>query len=163
MPRQLFVFQHVQDGKFVAVGVLRAVDAVRPDFLRQDVLLDGGEADMVEEALLVRKREHALDADGGAVFQAGLDGQKPQPLAPLILADDQRRHFSQIFPHGSQRHAADDFAVRLHENEKIADVPVEIGQGPGEKLSLESSLHQEGVDFFHVADHGLARSDITFL
>ena len=87
-PVNLIFRKDVKNSEFVAVRVLGAVHTVGPDFLGKNILLNGGETDMIEEAFLVGKRKHAFDANGRTVGKTCLDGQKPQSLASLIFADN---------------------------------------------------------------------------
>lgn len=87
-PVNLIFRKDVKDSEFVAVRVLGAVHTVGPDFLGKNILLNGGETDMIEEAFLIGEREHAFDANRRAVGKTCLDSQKSQPLASLILTDN---------------------------------------------------------------------------
>ena len=87
-PVNLIFRKDVKNSEFIAVRVLGAVHTVGPDFLGKNILLNGGETDMIEEAFLIGKREHAFNANGRAVSKTRLDSQKPQALASLIFADN---------------------------------------------------------------------------
>ena len=72
-PVNLIFRKDVKNSEFIAVRVLGAVHTVGPDFLGKNILLNGRETDMIEEAFLIGEREHAFDANRRAVGKTCLD------------------------------------------------------------------------------------------
>src|SRR5512137_2472763 len=80
------------------VRILPALEAVRPDLLRQLRALDLVEPHRMEEILLVREREDAVDLQGDRFGNAGPDQRLSDGLVSIVSGYIKRADFGEVIP-----------------------------------------------------------------
>lgn len=136
-------------GKFVTVGEFMAFQAVSPDLLGENRLVDILKADLMEKLRDVRERENALDAELFGFSDAFGDEPFSDPLCSFFFGDDERTDLSQVFPQAMEGTNTEQVLV-LKSQVQIPDMLIEFVEGTGQHLSLFCVRVNEAVNVLNV-------------
>ena len=154
----LVVHRGLNEGDFIAVGILRTIHAFLPHLLGQLVL---GRLDIVafgkEAGLVGQGKEHGHTTLDAFLFQM-LHQLATDAGAFMLGTHRQTTDFRQSVPHEVQRAAAQKM-VALHGDDIIPQVFVDGVAGTGQHEPLLGIIIQQLVNIFHVAEFGRTKSN----
>src|SRR5512139_2460864 len=129
----------------VAVGELRALQAIGPDLVGELGLVHPVETEPLEELRLVREREHARDPQHDRLGDARLHQLRADPAAHPPLLHGEGPHLREVLPHDVDGGGADHLpAVLVHE--VVPQVLVDVAEGPREHVPLAGVVGDQFLD-----------------
>jgi hypothetical protein len=138
---------------FVTLGELGAMEAIRPDFLRKDILVHDSEAHVLKEFIFIGQGKYLFDAQLPGFVNARLYEQASDP--PLVVG---RRHgqgsdFRKVFPNDVQTAAPCDLiGLPIHIDVHVTQVRIELAQGTGQEPSIPGKLAQHLLYGGHIGN-----------
>ena len=149
----LVVHRGLDEGDFIAVRILRAIDAFLPDLLGQLVLRCLNIVAFGKEARLIGQGEEHGHTALNALFLQMLNQLATDAGAFMLRTHGQTADFRQPVPYEMQRTAAQKM-VALHGDDIIPQIFVDGVAGEGQHEPFLGIIIQQLVDAFHVAEFG---------
>jgi hypothetical protein len=147
-----------QYGRLIAIRIFRAMDAVRPYFLRQHILVNFHKTKFPEKLFLVRQRKDTPYAEAVGFAKTLLDNAPAQALPAKRLIHHKRTYFRQILPDNGKSATGRQASVIKLSHIKIPHMLIQVCERPRQKLPLAGAIAQKFLDSFHVANAGFAKT-----
>lgn len=143
------------ESDFVAFGKLGAMEAVRPDLLRENILVHHSKSHTLEKTGFVSERKETVDSQLTSLRNARFHQKPPQPPSLVFVGNRQRPDFSQILPHDVEAAAPHHLTGgRILDHKHVAKVGVELAQRACQQQALLGKTGQELLDGDHIAGPG---------
>lgn len=133
------------------------MEAVRPDLLREDILVHNPKAHPLKEARLIGQGEHSTDPKLPRFHNTRLHQATPDPTPLMSALHRQGSDLGQILPNDMEAAAPDHLpALFVLGGEDIPQIGVKVTEGSCQKLPLLRKLSEHPLDVDDVSDSCLA-------